>query len=61
MIQIIGLLIAAYVFTRMVEILAHPQRTAVTKVFAALTLLAAIGAALMLIAQGASMTPGLLR
>jgi hypothetical protein len=61
MIPAIGLMIGAYIFTRMTELLAGQNKSAqvVTKIFAVLTMLITAISVLGLITSGSTMPAGL--
>lgn len=58
MIPTIGIMIGAYIFTRMAELLGSKEAGIVVKIFAALTLLVSVVGTLTLVFSGASV-PGL--
>ena len=54
MIPIIGLMIGAYIFTRMAELLGRSEAGIVVRIFAALTLLISLVGMFILLLSGAS-------
>jgi hypothetical protein len=59
MIPAIGLMIAAYTFTRMIELLMRPDRGIIVKIFAVLTLITIALASFALMASSISGSSGL--
>ncbi len=59
MIPTIGIMIGAYIFTRMAELLGSKETGIVVKIFAVLTLLVAVVGTLVLMFSGSSLPAGL--
>lgn len=59
MIPTIGIMIGAYIFTRMAELLGSKEAGGAVKFFAAITLLVSVVGTLVLMFSGSSLPPGL--
>lgn len=59
MIPTIGIMIGAYIFTRMAELLGSKEAGIVVKIFAVITLLVAVVGTLVLMFSGSSLPAGL--
>ena len=59
MIPTIGIMIGAYIFTRMAELIQSKDAGVMVKIFATLTLLVSVVGTLVLMFSGSSLPPGL--